>query len=173
MMLSLFCDRALSACEAAAGATESLRTAVRIELASEDRNCRFGKGRPTAVERTEEHSRACGLVKRLNELLHLKRAELTDEIVGMVEARATFLPGRRGEPGTSEPRGGSSLAARAREVAARFQAGAAADASVADSWSAAGPSAELEYWKQQNRVCAKVVGDLRRYAEDMRTVDDS
>ena len=184
LMLRLFCDRALSACEAAADKTDGLRAALKKAIpeeisrlassASGASGSQSASGSPSASRRrrvaafgrSAEQERSCAMVKRLNELLHGKRRELIREIVGMAEARGS-LAGSPSSPSSPSP------ASRARAVAARFEAGAAQDRAEGDAWYAAHPRVEIEYWKQQNRVCATVVGDLRRYAEDMRSVDES
>jgi hypothetical protein len=171
LMLRLFCDRALSACEAAADKTDGLRAAVKRAIpeslapSASSASSASRRGRVVAFGRSAEQERSCALVKRLNDLLHGKRRELIREIVEMAEARGSLAS----SPSSPSP----SPASRARAVAARFEAGAARDRAEGDAWYVAHPRVEIEYWRQQNRVCATVVGDLRRYAEDMRSVDES
>jgi len=187
LMLGLFCDRALKTCETAADQLEYLRAMVTKTF--EEPFCqgqsRFGKnrgataasecpGRPLArpaFGRSAEQERSCNLVKRLNELLNRKRNELTEEIVGMTEANVKRFSGKHTAPSVSS--GSPDVRARARAVALRFEAGAVDDMAETDAWYVSHPCVEIEYWKQQNRLCATVVGELRRYAADMRSVDDN
>lgn len=194
LMLGLFCDRALKSSEAAADKTELFRAMVKSSVPRElvglpatvaatganrdscanvDTCKNFEDGcvpwsddcprRPFAFYRSPEQERSCRLVRRLNELLHAKRVEITEQLLDMLRARDD-----RGQGGPRE----LSRAERARAVTARFESGASEDAAETTSWYISHPSAELEYWKTQNGVCAALVGELRKYAADMRSVDE-
>lgn len=200
-MLGLFCDRALKCCEAAAEKTESFRAMVKSsvpreladppldgESVSDDGCLPWGDERPRrpfVFERSAEQERSCRLVRRLNELLHAKRVEITDDIMAMLRAREDCRSLGSGVPPASPSASASAaesapfasarfeaMAARFEAVAARFEAGAADDAVATTSWYISHPCAEIEYLKQQNSVCAVLVGDLRKYKADMQSVDE-